>query len=934
MLSTRRSRSGVGGDRLAPMQRLGPAAAVMLALLQPLGLGQAKRVSYPIVCVRAPREGDRRLTLRTEVRDPGQAQPGTDLVILHPKGREEVLVAGGEHGAVIDPYVSFDGEWVFYSRFHDLRQVVRRVPSGGSDIYKIHVGTRKVVRLTHQEWTPNKGANPRGKNPGVLNLGPCPLPGGRVIFTSSRNGFAPAKGFTAPNLQMFVMDDDGKNVECVGHFNLGSAMHPVVLMDGRVIFSSYEAQGLRDERVWGIWIMNPDGRDWGPVVSAFWPANAMHFQTQTTDGQIVFTNYYNRSNNGYGAVFGVPVEAVGQFEPGARERWNYRPKGVRALTPFATMGDRAARKDSDGSYMGKVTDPAGAPDGDLLLSWTDGPANNVRRPRRPVWKGMIVRMKADERVEHPREFDIIKADPGFNYFQPHALVPYKAIYGIEEPRELPWRPNAGQPEPRLPHLARELPAGTPFGLVGSASLINRNTKPRGTRWGAEYEGWDAFNDEDPFSTNWFTQGADAGKYGDDDIWAVRVISMEVPNDRRSLRALGGFHNWSNERLRILGEFPVRKRDANDRPIRDPDGNQDTSFLVKIPADVPFTFQTLDKNGMVLNMSQTWHQVRPGEARMNCGGCHAHLNEPTPFFEVAAAKPGYRIRDLARTTPLLDSKGGEAVREAPVLDVEYVRDVQPILQKGCLPCHSTRNEGGPAAKLDLDDDRNLRRIYRVGRVPGTYYRLCADERAEFGHKSVHDRRRWFFPNASRYVRKFQSRRSLLIWKVFGKRLDGWSNDDHPTARTPTDSTTLHRGGKKVEDTERNRRLADLDFVAGGCKAHEIGDDERQTLVRWIDLGAPLTLPDPARKRYGHLLDNQRPTLAVTRVEGGFVIGAYDAYLDASSLRVRVDGRLASASAMPDNRWFVAAASAERVRAEVKDRLGNVTVVDRRFVGGAR
>ena len=56
---------------------------------------------------------------------------------------------------------------------------------------------------------------------------------------------------------------------------------------------------------------------------------------------------------------------------------------------------------------------------------------------------------------------------------------------------------------------------------------------------------------------------------------------------------------------------------------DPDGNPDTSFLAKIPADTPFTFQTLDSDGMVLNMAQTWHQVRPGEMRNDCGGCHAH-----------------------------------------------------------------------------------------------------------------------------------------------------------------------------------------------------------------------------------------------------------------------------------------------------------------------
>ena len=74
---------------------------------------------------------------------------------------------------------------------------------------------------------------------------------------------------------------------------------------------------------------------------------------------------------------------------------------------------------------------------------------------------------------------------------------------------------------------------------------------------------------------------------------------------------------------------------------DPDGNPDTSFLAKIPADVAWTFQTLDNNGMVLNMAQTWHQVRPGEIRNDCGGCHAHSQQPTPFEKTAAARPDYQ-----------------------------------------------------------------------------------------------------------------------------------------------------------------------------------------------------------------------------------------------------------------------------------------------------
>lgn len=77
--------------------------------------------------------------------------------------------------------------------------------------------------------------------------------------------------------------------------------------------------------------------------------------------------------------------------------------------------------------------------------------------------------------------------------------------------------------------------------------------------------------------------------------------------------------WSG--FRILGEIPVRKF-RNGRQPMDPDGNPDTSFLAKIPADQAFTFQTLNADGMVLNMAQTWHQLRPGEVRTDCGGCHA------------------------------------------------------------------------------------------------------------------------------------------------------------------------------------------------------------------------------------------------------------------------------------------------------------------------
>ncbi len=61
-------------------------------------------------------------------------------------------------------------------------------------------------------------------------------------------------------MQLFAMDDDGTNAELIGHLNLAMALHPQVLLDGRIAFSSWEEHGLRDPRQFPLWVIGPDGR--------------------------------------------------------------------------------------------------------------------------------------------------------------------------------------------------------------------------------------------------------------------------------------------------------------------------------------------------------------------------------------------------------------------------------------------------------------------------------------------------------------------------------------------------------------------------------------------------------------------------------------------------------------------------------------------------
>ena len=156
----------------------------------------------------------------------------------------------------------------------------------------------------------------------------------------------------------------------------------------------------------------------------------------------------------------------------------------------------------------------------------------------------------------------------------------------------------------------------------------------GGRWAGKgkppYRNWE--------EGNWSDQGADAGLYSNSDIHAIRILAMEPA----SIPVVGRFRSHAGERLRILGEIPLRKFDTNGAPILDPEGNPDTSFMAKIPADTPFSFQTIDRDGLMLNMAQTWHQVRPGESRYDCGGCHAHSQQPLDFNSTYAATAGYQV----------------------------------------------------------------------------------------------------------------------------------------------------------------------------------------------------------------------------------------------------------------------------------------------------
>lgn len=772
-----------------------------------------------------------------EVFRPTAVEPGCDLVLKRSTGTKEILVAGGV-GAVTDPYVTFDGLSVLYAFTPDARGMDdgnKWRPAGGFDIYRVTIATKAITRLTFQEFTPNAahGTSPRA----VINLGPAPIAGNRIVFTSDRNGFAPTKPFTTTTLQLFVMDADGSNVHAIAPMTLGSALHPTPLVDGRIMFSSYESQGLRDWKLWGLWSIWPDGRSWGPLLSAFRQGQAFHFQTQLSNGDLSVVDYYNLNNGGFGTLYRFPTRVpppsffsafaadnpplgeVNSLGQAYTYTIPFSPKGIVGLTPWSSGIDDAAF-----NGVGKVTQPAGFPNGDCAVSYAAGSAN--LRTGGIADTGIYL-IPGCQPTSGPQAFVRIEDDPAFNEFYPRAVVPYRAIYGVDEPVNLPWLPNDGT-------LEASLPAGTPYGIVGTSTVYGRESAPG--------DGPEEFNTYYPqtftgrFAANWGNQGSDVIGYTNADIASLRIVTLEATSATVSPWSAVGENFWFNhaiERMRILGEIPLRKASG----VLDREGNPDTSFWARIPADVPFTFQLLDRNGMVVTMAPTWHQVRPGEVRTDCGGCHYHSHAPVDFATTAAA-----------STPPVD------LTQTQPTSVEFLRDVRPILQAKCVSCHRGTTPAGNLAFDDLALVRMTAFAFPKGTWPADYLRLAADVDARWGTPPPSGTT-WKSTNASRYVRMFQSRRSLLIWKAYNRRLDGLTNAS---------------------------RADDLDYTTDHPTT--LTDPERKTLATWIDTGASIT-------GGGLFVDETRPTLTISqpRVNGplsAIRVGLADvgAGLDLASLSI--------------------------------------------------
>ena len=114
---------------------------------------------------------------------------------------------------------------------------------------------------------------------------------------------------------------------------------------------------------------------------------------------------------------------------------------------------------------------------------------------------------------------------------------------------------------------------------------------------------------------------------------------------------------------------------------------DGSAHFVVPAKANIFFQALDANYMAVQTERTFVNYMPGETRA-CIGCHE-----TPQ-NAAAAKPRTTALALKRPPSVPGPQIGETTGGRPI---HYATDVQPVLDKNCVKCHSGDK---PKAGLNL------------------------------------------------------------------------------------------------------------------------------------------------------------------------------------------------------------------------------------------
>jgi hypothetical protein len=531
----------------------------------------------------------------------------------------ELLTMDGYYGSVTDllptgearhPDISFDGNYAVFSW--------RGGNSNSADyhLYEMDLRTRKTRQITS------------GSGEFSVDLDPCYLPNGNIVFVSTR--YAQEIDCSGKNwvTNLMLCNRDGKYMRQIG-FDQSPSLYPRLLPNGSVIYSRWDYNDKVHTYSHALFVMKPDGTNQREYCNnnSWWPTNIQQ------ERPIPGTSKIMAMIGGYHSVqwgkIGI-IDVNEGIENG---------QGVTLVAPVRLPKD---------DNLDKWGDPKGGPYG-----WREVDAKFFPKAgAAPL----------DQWGQEPPLF----AYP-YPFDENAFLVSYRpaskegswngrmGLYfmTVDAERELLFLDPAGSCMGAIPAMPRTIPP------VLSSAVDYRDSM--GT-----------------FQIMKINLGDGVPGIGDSVIKRLRVVELYF----RSGPEEGGvnypshcgpgcinyggasYHtqiattNASWDAKWIVGEVPVES---------------DGSVNFRAPARTALFFQALNGKGQVVQTMRSWATLQPGEV-FSCVGCHdSKLNaQPVlPYVPIALKKAPVQLQPFY----------------GPRREFNFDKEIQPVFTSKCISCHN-------------------------------------------------------------------------------------------------------------------------------------------------------------------------------------------------------------------------------------------------------
>lgn len=582
-----------------------------------------------------------------------ELRPGSQLCLLtiNDDGSisHEVLL-DKPHGVIRDPSLSFDAKTLYFS----MRETL-----DGDDyhLYKMSLDDRIVEQLTF-----NLVAD--GVEYPCCDAEPCPVPDGGIIFTSTRQTQI-NDCWPNANTDIYRCDADGKNIRRLTFDEL-DVNYPSLLDDGRVLFTRWEYNDRNAFYLHPLMTMNPDGTTQTEYVgnNSMYPSSYIQGRGIPDSPKVI------------AIIGGHHVVHKGKLALVDRTRGTQNGdciEYVAGASPDGTPGRVASKIKTEG-----------------FLDWgIDFFGQDGAQYQYPFALDEENYLVAFEPTGWPRE----KVWP---YFFPPFWPPFGVYFmtadGQRELLAFDGSISSGQAIPIMPR------AVTPAKPSGSAPNENFGT----------------FIVQDIYNGPGLA-GIERGT-----VKWLRVIALEYRAAKMGKGTNGGevgtglnqtpisFNNGSWDVKHVLGEVDIE---------------EDGSVFFEVPARTPVYFQLIDERGYCVQTMRSWATLQ-GQEQFACLGCHEDKNETGSMgtsgpMPQALKRPAQKLRPIGeKRHPLLERLETQSCLDSPenyfgvnmpklTADPDaacegfsYRQEIQPILDRHCVACHTGDTQNADPTKRSV------------------------------------------------------------------------------------------------------------------------------------------------------------------------------------------------------------------------------------------